>query len=49
MAWIEAHGGEAEARAAPRSQRGLHSPRLATDNGGETTPLRFILPASAVG
>jgi hypothetical protein len=49
MAWIEAHGGEPEARPASRSLGGLHSPRLASGNGDERPPLRFILPASAVG
>lgn len=45
VAWIEAHGGAPEMAAAPRTQRGLHSPRAA----GNGTPLRFILPADALG
>jgi hypothetical protein len=47
MTWIEAHGGQAEAPAAPRSQGGLHSSRV--DAGrDDPTPLRFILPANAL-
>ena len=45
VAWIEAHGGAAEIPAAPRTQRGLHSPRAAATG----TPLRFVLPADALG
>jgi hypothetical protein len=48
MRWIEAHGGEAEAPAAPRSHLGLHSERL-NAAGSAPTPLRFILPAGALG
>ena len=44
VAWIEAHGGAAEMPAAPRTQRGLHSPRAAATG----TPLRFVLPADAL-
>jgi hypothetical protein len=44
VAWIEAHGGAPEMPAAPRTQRGLHSPRSAAAG----TPLRFILPADAL-
>ena len=48
MTWIEAHGGKPEAPAAPRSHLGLHSERL--DAGASApTPLRFILPAGALG
>jgi hypothetical protein len=45
VAWIEAHGGVAELPAAPRMQRGLHSPRAIE----EVAPLRFVLPADALG
>jgi hypothetical protein len=45
VAWIEAHGGVPEMAAAPRTQPGLHSPRAAATG----TPLRFILPADALG
>ena len=50
MSWIEANGGTAEAMAPPKAQRGLHSARLATNAGAgsDPTPLRFILPASAL-
>jgi hypothetical protein len=44
VAWIEAHGGAPEMAAAPRTQRGLHSPRGVVTG----TPLRFILPADAL-
>ena len=44
VAWIEAHGGAPEMAAAPRTQRGLHSPRGAATG----TPLRFVLPADAL-
>ena len=46
IAWIEAHGGEPEAPAVPRSQGGLHSSRMAAP--ADATPLRFILPAGAL-
>ena len=46
MAWIEAHGGEAEVAAAPRSSGGLHSARLTAP--ADATPLRFIVPAAAL-
>ena len=45
VAWIEAHGGVPEMPATPRTQRGLHSPRAAETG----TPLRFVLPADALG
>jgi hypothetical protein len=44
-AWIEAHGGVPELPAVPRSQSGLHSPRAPEAHA----PLRFVLPASALG
>lgn len=43
MAWIEAHGGEAEAPRA-RPARGLHAPRAA----GDQVAVRFVVPAAAV-
>ena len=46
IAWIEAHGGEPEAPAAPRARGGLHSSRLT--GPADPTPLRFILPAGAL-
>lgn len=47
VAWIEARGGEPEAPTPPRSSGGLHSARLA--GPAEAVPLRFILPADALG
>jgi hypothetical protein len=44
MEWIEDHGGEPEAPAAPRSRGGLHSSRLTAP--ADAVPLRFILPAA---
>jgi len=46
IAWIEAHGGEPEVAAAPRSRGGLHSARLSAP--ADATPLRFIIPAGAL-
>lgn len=50
MAWIVAHGGEAEAPAsAPASGGGLHGGRL--NRGGTAQaplPLRFVLPPGAL-
>ena len=48
MAWIEAHGGEAEHAVPSRSPRGLHSPRQSTDGAGDSLPLRFVVPAAAL-
>jgi hypothetical protein len=45
VAWIEAHGGAPEMPAPPRTHRGLHGARAAATG----TPLRFILPADALG
>ncbi|MEA2135753.1 MAG: hypothetical protein QOC68_3662 [Solirubrobacteraceae bacterium] len=46
MAWIESHGGEPELPAASRSSGGLHSARL---SGNAPAPLRFVMPAGALG
>ena len=46
VAWIAAHGGEPELPAASRSSGGLHSARL---SGNAPAPLRFVLPAGALG
>jgi hypothetical protein len=46
MAWIKRHGGEPELPAASRSSGGLHSARL---SGNAPAPLRFVLPAGALG
>ena len=47
IAWIEAHGGQPEAPPVKRSEGGLHRSRLAAP--ADQTPLRFILPADALG
>jgi len=46
IAWIIAHAGEPEAPTAAPRGRGLHGSRLTS--GGAETPLRFVLPASAL-
>lgn len=47
VAWIEAHGGIAELRAAAKPRGGLHSARLAAVPGDQT-PLRCVLPAGTL-
>jgi hypothetical protein len=49
IAWIRAHGGEPEARAAKASTSGLHGARV-HDAGSEEPriPSRFVLPAGAL-
>ena len=47
ITWIEAHGGEPELPAAPRSSGGLHSDRQGVSGG--SAPLRWVLPAGALG
>lgn len=47
IAWIEAHGGEAEELAPAKTSRGLHSARV-TPNA-DRQPLRFVVPAAALG
>ncbi len=49
MAWIEDHGGVAEAMVSEPT-RGLHGgPRLGLAGGAVTrTPLRFVLPAGSL-
>jgi hypothetical protein len=50
IAWILAHDGEPEMRAAPTGRGGgLHGGRLGSGGGGVSdTPLRFVLPAGAL-
>jgi hypothetical protein len=49
MAWITAHGGQAEAAVSAETRHGLHGSRLADSAGSETrTPLRFVLPPGAL-
>ena len=48
MAWIVAHGGEAEAVAPTAAKGGLHGARLRHGmNPGAPAPARFVLPARA--
>jgi hypothetical protein len=50
IAWITDHAGEPEMRAAAPHGRGLHGARLSSSGaGGSERPLRFVLPASALG
>jgi hypothetical protein len=46
MAWIVAHAGTPEAVAAAPQRGGLHS---RGDEGRDSTPRRFVLPAGALG
>ena len=49
MAWITAHAGMAETRAAATPRHGLHGSRLSHGGAAEPrTPLRFVLPAGAL-
>jgi hypothetical protein len=50
MAWVEAHGGTAEAvTPAPASSGGLHGGRLNHSGMAQARlPLRFVLPAGAL-
>jgi hypothetical protein len=50
MAWIADHAGVAETMASEAPRRGLHGPRVGLSGGTEPrTPLRFVLPAGALG
>jgi hypothetical protein len=50
IAWIIAHAGQPETRAASAHGGGLHGSRLSLGGGVESeTPLRFVLPAGALG
>lgn len=49
VAWILAHGGEPEIRAAAAPQRGLHGSRSESAGAaGSQTPRRFVLPPGAL-
>jgi hypothetical protein len=48
VAWVVAHGGQPEA-AVVSLTRGLHSPRLDAQPGAVRAPLRYVLPAGALG
>jgi hypothetical protein len=45
LTWIAAHDGQPEAPMPVDSRRGLHSPRLSTSGGMDSsTPRRYVLP-----
>lgn len=50
LAWIDAHGGEPEARVPARagSRGGLHSARNDAGSAATERPLRYVLPAGAL-
>ena len=49
MEWIIAHDGQPETTLSAAPRRGLHGSRLNDGGGTESrTPLRFVLPASAL-
>jgi hypothetical protein len=49
MAWIVAHGGEAEVTARQAARSGLHGSRRHDSGGsGPRTPSRFVLPPGAL-
>jgi hypothetical protein len=48
VAWILAHGGEPEARAAAAPVRGLYGRPSDSGAGAATTPRRFVLPPGAL-
>jgi hypothetical protein len=49
MAWIVAHGGEAEAAVPTTARSGLHGSRLHDSGGSEPRkPSRFVLPPGAL-
>jgi hypothetical protein len=49
IAWITAHAGTPETRAAGAPRRGLHGSQLAASGGaGPTRPPRYVLPPGAL-
>jgi hypothetical protein len=50
IAWIIDHAGEPEMRAAATRGGGLHGSRMTSSSGagGSETPVRFVVPASAL-
>ena len=48
LAWIDAHDGKPETIAAAVAGGGLHGDRI-NSGGPQRTPLRYVLPASALG
>jgi hypothetical protein len=49
MAWITDHAGVPEAAVASTPRSGLHGARLGGGGAEPTAPLRFVLPAGALG
>jgi hypothetical protein len=49
MAWITDHAGVPEAAVASAPRSGLHGARLGGGGAEPTAPLRFVLPAGALG
>jgi hypothetical protein len=49
VAWIMTHDGQPEAATPTAPARGLHSPRLSGPGGAERNPVRYVLPAGALG
>jgi hypothetical protein len=50
MAWITDHAGVAETMVSEPPRRGLHGPLIGLSGGATPqTPLRFVLPAGALG
>ncbi|MGI8903860.1 MAG: hypothetical protein ACR2IP_09450 [Solirubrobacteraceae bacterium] len=49
MTWITAHAGEPESAVVASAKGGLHGGRLGDSATGERAPLRFVLPAGALG
>ncbi len=50
LAWIADHAGVAEVVVSEAPRRGLHGARVGLSGASESrTPLRFVLPAGALG
>lgn len=49
IAWIAAHAGIPEATIAAPARHGLHGSRLGNSGAASQAPLRFVLPAGALG
>ena len=49
VAWIIAHAGKPEVAVTSSKPAGLHSARLSGSIGASAQPLRYVLPAGALG
>jgi hypothetical protein len=49
VAWIIAHAGKPEVAVTSSKPAGLHSARLSGSIGAPAQPLRYVLPAGALG